>query len=105
VSIFGRLRDYVIMQSIGAKPSFIAKMMIAEGLDVGLRSGIPALIIGTFLSIYLLIPEAAVPSLSYLPLSIISLFGAIIAVILLSSLPVYFFFMTRNDLTVSEFSS
>jgi ABC-type antimicrobial peptide transport system permease subunit len=105
VSIFGRLRDYVIMQSIGAKPSFIAKMMIAEGLDVGLRSGIPALIIGTFLSIYSLIPEAAVPSLSYLPLSIISLFGAIIAVILLSSLPVYFFFMTRNDLTVSEFSS
>jgi ABC-type antimicrobial peptide transport system permease subunit len=105
VSIFGRLRDYVIMQSIGAKPSFIAKIMIAEGLDVGLRAGIPALIIGTFLSIYSLIPEAAVSSISYLLISILALLGAIIAVILLSSLPVYFFFMTRNDLTVSEFSS
>jgi len=105
VSIFGRLRDYVIMQSIGAKPSFIAKMMIAEGLDVGVRAGLPALVIGAFLSIYSLIPEAAVSSLSYLPLSIISLFGAIIGVILLSSLPVYFFFMRRSDLTVSEFSS
>jgi ABC-type antimicrobial peptide transport system permease subunit len=105
VSIFGRLRDYVIMQSIGAKPSFIAKMVIAEGLDVGLRAGIPALIIGTLLSVYALIPEAAVPSLSYLPLSILTLFGAIIAVILLSSIPVYAFFMTRNNVTVSEFSS
>jgi ABC-type antimicrobial peptide transport system permease subunit len=105
VSIFGRLRDYVIMQSIGAKPSFIAKMMIAEGLDVGVRAGIPALLIGTLLSVYSLIPEAAVPSLAYLPLSILSIFGAIIAVIVLSSVPVYFFFMTRNDLTVSEFAS
>jgi len=72
---------------------------------VGVRAGLPALVIGTFLSIYSLIPEAAVSSLSYLLLSIISLFGAIIGVILLSSLPVYFFFMRRSDLTVSEFSS
>jgi ABC-type antimicrobial peptide transport system permease subunit len=105
VSIFGRLRDYVIMQSIGAKPSFIAKMMIAEGLNVGLSAGIPALLVGTLLSIYALIPEAAVPSLSYLPLSILTLFVATIVVIILSSLPVYVFFMTRSDLTISEFSS
>lgn len=105
VSIFGRLRDYIIMQSIGAKPSFIAKIMIAEGLDVGVRAGIPALIVGTFLSIFSLIPEAAVPTLSYLPFSILALFAAIVAVILLSSIPVYFFFMTRNNVTVSEFSS
>ncbi|MFW9957281.1 MAG: FtsX-like permease family protein [Candidatus Odinarchaeota archaeon] len=105
VSIFGRLRDYIIMQSIGAKPSFIAKMMIAEGLDVGVRAGIPALVIGTFLSVYSLIPEAAVPTLSYLPVSILSLFAAILAVIVLSSIPVYLFFMRRSDLTVSEFSS
>ncbi len=105
VSIFGRLRDYIIMQSIGAKPSFIAKIMIAEGLDVGVRAGIPALIVGTFLSVYSLIPEAAVPTLSYLPLSMLTLFAAIIAVILLSSIPVYIFFMTRNNVTVSEFSS
>jgi len=105
VSIFGRLRDYIIMQSIGAKPSFIAKIMIAEGLDVGVRAGIPALIVGTLLSVYALIPEAAVPTLSYLPLSMLALFAAIIAVILLSSIPVYVFFMTRNNVTVSEFSS
>jgi len=105
VSVFGRLRDYVIMQSLGAKPSFIAKMMVAEGLDVGVRAGIPALLIGTFLSVYSLIPEAAVPTLSYLPLAILSLFGAILAVIVLSSVPVYLFFMRRSDLTVSEFSS
>ena len=105
VSIFGRLRDYIIMQSIGAKPSFIAKIMIAEGLDVGVRAGIPALIVGALLSVYALIPEAAVPTLSYLPLSMLALFAAIIVVILLSSVPVYVFFMTRNNVTVSEFSS
>jgi len=105
VSIFGRLRDYVIMQSIGAKPSFIARLMVAEGLDVGLRAGIPALLVGTLLSVYALIPEAAVPTIAYLPLSIITLFVAIISVILLSAVPVYVFFMTRSTLTVSEFSS
>ncbi|MFW9959624.1 MAG: FtsX-like permease family protein [Candidatus Thorarchaeota archaeon] len=105
VSIFGRLRDYIIMQSIGAKPSFIAKLMIAEGLDVGLRAGLPALLVGTVLSVFALIPEAAVPTIAYLPFSIITLFVAIISVIFLSAIPVYVFFMTRNTLTVSEFSS
>ena len=105
VSVFGRLRDYIIMRSIGAKPSFIAKVMIAEGLDVGVRAGIPALFVAALLSIYVLIPDAAVPTLAYLPISIITIFISMIAVILLASIPVYIFFMTRNDLRVSEFSS
>ncbi len=105
VSVFGRLRDYIIMKSIGAKPSFLAKVMIAEGLDVGLRAGIPALIVSTVLSIYALIPEAAVPSLAYLPVSVIVVLTAMIVVILLASIPTYVFFATRNDLIVSEFSS
>jgi ABC-type antimicrobial peptide transport system permease subunit len=105
VSVFGRLRDYVIMRSVGAKPSFLAKVMIAEGLDVGLRAGIPALIVSTLFSIYLLIPEAAVPSLAYLPISIIAVLLTMIAVILVASIPTYVFFATRNDLIVSEFSS
>jgi len=105
VSVFGRLRDYIIMRSIGAKPSFIAKVMIAEGLDVGVRAGIPALFVAALLSIYVLIPDAAVPTLAYLPISMITIFISMIAVILLASIPVYIFFMTRNDLRVSEFSS
>ena len=105
VSVFGRLRDYVIMQSVGAKPTFIAKVMIAEGLEVGLRAGIPALIVSTLLSVYLLIPEAAVPSLAYLPVSIFAVLVTMLIVILLASIPTYFFFATRSDLRVSEFSS
>lgn len=105
VSVFGRLRDYIIMRSIGAKPSFLAKVMIAEGLEVGLRAGIPALLVSTLLSIYSLIPEAAVTSIAYLPLSVIAVLGTMIIVILLASVPVYAFFTTRNDLRVSEFSS
>ena len=105
VSVFGRLRDYVIMRSIGAKPSFIARVMIAEGLDMGIKSGLPALFVAALLSIYTLIPEAAVPTLAYLPASIITIFISILAVIFLASIPVYVFFMTRNDLRVSEFSS
>ncbi|MFX1482666.1 MAG: FtsX-like permease family protein [Promethearchaeota archaeon] len=105
VSVFGRLRDYVIMRSIGAKPSFIAKVMVAEGLEVGLQAGIPALIVSAFLSIYSLIPEAAVSSISYLPITIGAVFIAMMVVILLASLPTYVFFATRNDLRVSEFSS
>ncbi len=105
VSVFGRLRDYVIMRSIGAKPSFIAKIMIAEGLEMGLRAGIPALIVATFLSIYALIPEAAVSSIAYLPLTIGTVFVAMLIVVLLASIPTYVFFATRNDLIVSEFSS
>jgi hypothetical protein len=105
VSVFGRLRDYIIMRSVGAKPSFLAKVMIAEGLDVGLRAGLPALLVSTILSIYSLIPEAAVSSISYLPISIIAVLGTMIVVILLASIPTYLFFATRNDLRVSEFSS
>jgi ABC-type antimicrobial peptide transport system permease subunit len=105
VSVFGRLRDYVIMRSVGAKPSFLAKVMIAEGLDVGLRAGIPALIVSTLLSIYSLIPEAAVSSLAYLPVSIITVLLTMVAVILLASIPTYIFFASRSDLRVSEFSS
>jgi len=104
-SVFGRLRDYIIMRSIGAKPSFIAKVMIAEGLDVGVRAGVPALFVAALLSIYTLIPDAAVPTLAYLPISMVTIFISMIAVILLASIPVYIFFMTRNDLRVSEFSS
>ncbi|MFW9768688.1 MAG: FtsX-like permease family protein [Candidatus Thorarchaeota archaeon] len=105
VSVFGRLRDYVIMRSIGAKPSFIAKVMMAEGLEVGLRAGIPALIVASLLSIYSLLPEAAVSSIAYLPLTIGTVFAAMLVVILLASIPTYVFFATRNDLIVSEFSS
>ncbi len=93
------------MQSVGAKPSFLAKVMIAEGLDVGLRAGIPALIVSTLLSIYFLIPEAAVSSLAYLPVSIITVLLTMVAVILLASIPTYIFFASRSDLRVSEFSS
>lgn len=105
VSVFGRLRDYIIMRSIGAKPSFIAKVMIAEGLGVGVRAGVPALFVAALLSIYTLIPDAAVPTMAYLPISMVTIFISMIAVILLASVPVYIFFMTRNDLRVSEFSS
>lgn len=105
VSVFGRLRDYVIMKSIGAKPSFIARVMIAEGLELGVKSGLPALLVAALLSIYTLIPEAAVPTLAYLPISIVTIFISMIVVILLASIPVYLFFMSRNNLRVSEFSS
>ena len=105
VSVFGRLRDYIIMRSVGAKPSFIAKVMVAEGLSVGLKAGIPALIVATVLSIYSLIPEAAVSSMAYLPITIGTVFISMLVVILLASLPTYIFFATRNDLRVSEFSS
>jgi ABC-type antimicrobial peptide transport system permease subunit len=105
VSVFGRLRDYVIMRSVGAKPTFIATVMIAEGFDVGIRAAIPALAVAALLSIYILIPEAAVPSLAYLPLSLVSIFLALIAVTVVSAIPVYFFFRGRNDLRVSEFAS
>jgi len=105
VSVFGRLRDYIIMRAVGAKPSFLAKVMIAEGLDVGLRAGIPALFVSILLSIYALIPEAAIPSLAYLPVSILTVLITMIVVILLAAIPTYVFFATRNDLIVSEFQS
>jgi hypothetical protein len=79
--------------------------MVAEGLSVGLKAGIPALIVATILSIYSLIPEAAVSSMAYLPITIGTVFISMLVVILLASLPTYIFFATRNDLRVSEFSS
>ncbi|MGQ4910861.1 MAG: FtsX-like permease family protein [Candidatus Thorarchaeota archaeon] len=105
VSVFSRLRDYVIMRSVGAKPSFIATVMVAEGLNVGLQGGLPALAVSVILSIYVLIPEAAVPSTAYLPLTIVSVFVAMVVVIILAAIPVYVFFNTKDDLRVSEFAS
>ena len=105
VSVFSRLRDYVIMKNIGAKPSFLAKVIIAEGLDLGIRAGIPALFVATLLSIYSLIPDAAVPTLAYIPVTLAAIFLAIMGIIVLASIPVYLFFNSRTDLRVSEFSS
>lgn len=105
VSVFGRLRDYVIMRSIGAKPSFIATVMIAEGLDVGIRAALPALAASAILSVYFLIPEAAVSSIAYLPLSMVSVLLAILVVIVISAIPVYVFFSSESSLRVSEFAS
>jgi len=104
VSVFGRLRDYVIMRSVGAGPMFIAKTMMAEGIDMGLKSGIPAVLIATFSSIYFLVPEAAVPSLLYLPVAIATTLAALLAVVVLAAVPVYLIFNSRAELRVSEFS-
>jgi len=105
VSVFSRLRDYVIMKNIGAKPYFLAKVIFAEGLDMGIRAGIPALFVATLLSIYSLIPDATVPTLAYIPVTLAAIFLAIVAIIVLASIPVYLFFNSRTDLRVSEFSS
>jgi len=104
VSVFGRFRDYVIMRSVGAKPSFIAKTMIAEGLGLGLRAGLPAVVAATLISVYVLIPEAAVPSLLYLPIMTFLVLLALIATVVLASVPVYVIFNSQSELRVSEFS-
>jgi ABC-type antimicrobial peptide transport system permease subunit len=104
VSVFGRLRDYVIMRSVGAGPMFIAKTMMAEGIDMGLKSGIPAVLVATFSSIYFLIPEAAVPSLLYLPMAIATTLAALLVVVALAAIPVYLIFNSKAELRVSEFS-
>ncbi len=104
ISVFGRFRDYVIMRSIGAKPIFIAKTMVAEGLDIGLKAGIPAVLFSVVFSVYFLVPEASVLSLLYLPLSIISILGILVLVLVLSAIPVYMIFASRSDLRVSEFA-
>ncbi len=103
VSVFSRFNDYVIMRSIGAKPSFIAKCMMAEGVDIGTRSGIPAIIVGTIFSAFLLVPEAAVPSILFLPLTITAIVIAMLAVVILAAIPVYLIFSSKSDLRVSEF--
>jgi ABC-type antimicrobial peptide transport system permease subunit len=104
VSVFGRLRDYIIMKSIGAKPSFIVRVMIAEGTDIGMKSGIPAVFVATLFSIYFLIPEAAVPSLLYLPVSMVTTLVALLIVVLLAAVPVYLLFQSKSELRVTEFS-
>ncbi|MFW9968337.1 MAG: FtsX-like permease family protein, partial [Candidatus Thorarchaeota archaeon] len=104
VSVFGRLRDYIIMKSIGAKPSFIAKTIIAEGVDIGMKSGIPAVFVATIFSIYFLIPEAAVPSLLYLPLAMVTTLVALLVVVVLAAIPVYLLFQSKSELRVTEFS-
>jgi hypothetical protein len=104
ISVFGRFRDFVIMRSVGAKPIFIVKTMIAEGLDIGIKAGIPAVLVSIFFSVYLLVPEAAVTSIAYLPLSAIVVLIALFAVVVLSTIPVYIIFSSRADLRVSEFA-
>lgn len=104
ISIFGRFRDFVIMRSVGAKPLFIAKTMIAEGVDMGLKAGIPAVLVSILFSIYFLVPEAAIPFLAYLPLTVAIILGVLLLVIVLAAIPVYLLFQSRTDLRVSEFS-
>jgi ABC-type lipoprotein release transport system permease subunit len=104
VSVFSRFRDYKIMQSIGATPDFIVKTMIAEGLDMGLKSGVPAVLAATLFSVYFLVPEAAVPSVLYLPASMTVMIMFLVIVTLLAAIPVYYIFNRKSDLQVSEFS-
>ncbi len=104
VSIFSRFRDYVIMKSIGAKPSFIARMMVAEGVSMGLKAGLPAVLVSVMFSVYVLIPEAVLPSVLYLPLSATLILTFVIAVVILATVPVYLIFNSRSELRVSEFS-
>ncbi len=103
VSVFGRFNDYVIMRSIGAKPSFIAKCMITEGVDMGTRAGIPAIIVGTIFSAFLLVPEAALPSILFLPVTIMAMILIMLGVVILAAVPVYLIFSSKSDLRVSEF--
>ncbi|UCE09836.1 MAG: ABC transporter permease [Candidatus Thorarchaeota archaeon] len=104
VSVFGRFRDYVIMRSIGAAPSFVAKTMIAEGVAIGFGSGIPSIAFATIFSVYLLVPEAAVPSVLYLPLAIVTMLLSLVLVVIIAAVPVYLIFNSGTDLRVSEFS-
>lgn len=103
VAVFSRLRDYVIMRSIGAKPLFIAKCIVAEGLDMGLRAAVPGILVGVVLSVLFLVPEAVIPTVWYLPVSIGLMLLAIVVVVVLAAAPVYVLFSTRSDLRVSEF--
>jgi ABC-type antimicrobial peptide transport system permease subunit len=104
ISVFSRFRDFVIMRSIGAKPSFIAKTMIAEGVDIGLKAGIPSILTGIIISIYFLVPEAAVPTLAYIPATAGLVLIALLLVVILAAIPVYLIFTSRSELRVSEFA-
>ena len=103
ISVFGRFRDYIIMRSVGARPSFIAKTMMAEGVDIGLKAGFPGVLIATLFSIYFLVPEAAIPTLWYLPAVIGVMLVALLFVVVLAAIPVYLIFSSKSDLRVSEF--
>ncbi|MCF2136035.1 MAG: ABC transporter permease [Candidatus Thorarchaeota archaeon] len=103
VSVFSRFRDYVIMRSIGAKPSFLAKTIIAEGLSTGFTAGIPGIFVAILLSLYALVPEAAIPGLLYLPVSFGLMIGALVIVTVLAALPVYLLFSSKMEFRVSEF--
>jgi ABC-type antimicrobial peptide transport system permease subunit len=104
ISVFSRFRDFVIMRSIGAKPSFIAKTMMAEGIDIGLKAGIPAVLTGIIVSVLFLVPEAAVPTLVYLPATAGLVLMALLFVVVLAAVPVYLIFTSRSELRVSEFA-
>lgn len=103
ISVFGRFRDYIIMRSVGARPSFIAKTMMAEGVNIGLKAGFPGVLVATLFSIYFLVPEAAVPTLWYLPAVIGVMLVALLLVVALAAIPVYLIFSSKSDLRVSEF--
>ncbi len=105
VSVFGRLRDYTIMRSVGAKPSFIAQTMIAEGIEMGVKSGVPAIFGAILFSIYFLVPEAAIPSILYLPISVAMMLLAVGVVVVSAAIPVYLIFTSESrNLIVSEFA-
>jgi ABC-type antimicrobial peptide transport system permease subunit len=103
ISVFGRFRDYVIMRSVGARPSFIARTMIAEGVDIGLKAGFLGVLIATLFSIFFLVPEAAVPTIWYLPAVIGIMLIVLLIVVALAAIPVYLLFSSKSDLRVSEF--
>jgi ABC-type antimicrobial peptide transport system permease subunit len=105
VSVFGRFRDYIIMRSVGAKPSFVAKTMVAEGLGLGLKAGVPAALLASLFSIYGLIPDATIPSLLYLPEMIVLILLSLVGTVLLASIPVYLIFKGQSGLRVSEFAT
>jgi hypothetical protein len=103
ISVFGRFRDYIIMRSIGARPSFIARTMVAEGVNIGLKAGFPGVLVASLFSIFFLVPEAALPTLWYLPAVIGMMLVALLVVVALAAIPVYLIFSSKSDLRVSEF--
>ncbi len=104
VSVFGRFRDYVIMRSIGARPLFIAKTIAAEGILLSIKAGVPAILSSILFSVYFLVPEAAVPSVLYLPFSFLWMMAMLITVAVLASVPVFVLFNRRLEFRVSEFT-
>ncbi len=104
-SVSARLRDYIIMRCIGGRPSFIAKTMFAEGLNMIFSAGLPGIILATLLSVYLLVPEAAISSIMFLPVSVLSMLIALVIVAVFATIPVYLLFSSKSDLRVSEFGA